>query len=97
MLPTLSAAALAVGLLVAARPVRADAVSDFRAGATVKLRVATVDIGNGPRSAGKITRSQAVGSLDLSVAVRDLGFPVANTLHLRGSSLGGGRVEYVVD
>jgi hypothetical protein len=97
MLSKLARAALAMALVAAARPAQADAVDDFRNGTTILLRMVGANAGNGVRAGGGVAIGKAAGTLDFALAATDLGMPVAITMHLHGSSLGGGRVVYTVD
>ena len=80
-------------LLLAAATAHADPVADFRAGTTLVVRVATIDLG-GSRTNTNIILSKQAGTLDFDLRAADLGVKAAITVHLRGVSLGGGTIRY---
>ena len=85
-------------LAATAGAARADATADFMAGTTVKLRRATVDLGNGSRSSsGSVAIRKESGTLDFDIHASDLGVPVPIVIRLRGTALGHGWIEYAVD
>lgn len=89
---------LPVFVLLAGGAAHADPVADFQAGAAVRLERATVDLGNGPRSSsGSDVIGRRAGALDLTLEAAHLGVDLPIALHLRGTALGGGVIEYAVD
>ena len=98
MLTRLAPAAIAVALLAAARPARADAVTDFKNGTQVWLRTGTAEMnGDGGRTTGDALITKTGGTLDFTLRASDLGMPVSVSIRLRGASLGGGHVLYTFD
>jgi hypothetical protein len=76
----------------------ADPAADFATGAAVFVETATVELGNGPRtSTGSGVLAKRAGALDLVLSAASFGVDLPIALHLRGTSLGGGVIEYVVD
>ncbi len=82
----------------AASPTRADVLADFRAGTTVTVGSATVDLGTGPRtSSGTRGLRKTPDSLDVTLSAADLGLALPITVHLRGTLLRDGHLEYTID
>ncbi len=85
-------------LLAAARTSHADAVADFTSGTAVRVAAATVDLGDGPRSSsGSAAIAKRSGTLDFTLQASDLGVTLPLTVHLRGSTRGGGWIEYTIN
>jgi hypothetical protein len=89
---------LPLALLAAAPAAHADPVADFETGTAAFVETATVDLGNGPRTStgsGALTKRER--SLDLVVKASDFGVELPISLHLRGTSLRDGTIQYVVE
>ncbi len=97
MVSKYSAAAVAVALVAAARLAHADPVADFKSGTTVTVRLTTADAGGGPRTNPGVQVAKAAGRLDFELQAADLGIDIPITLHLRGASVGSGRILYTID
>jgi hypothetical protein len=96
MFSKLTPAVVAIGLL-AARSAHADAIGDFKTGTTVAVQMATVDIGDGPRSTGGAAVYKPSGTLDFALSAADLGMNAPVTIHLRGYAGRNGLIAFVVD
>jgi hypothetical protein len=92
MLTKPSAAALAVALVASAHLAHADPITDFRAGTTVHVRLATMD----SRTTGDVRLAKRAGTLDFDLAATDVGLAVPVTLHFRGA-VTGTRIVYTID
>jgi hypothetical protein len=89
---------LSLALLAAAPAAHADPVADFQTGTAVFVETATVDLGNGPRtSTGSGAFTKRERSLDLVVKASSFGVELPINLHLRGTSLRDGTIQYVVE
>jgi hypothetical protein len=85
-------------LAAAANTAHADAVTDFKTGAAVKISTATVDLGDGPRSSsGSSVLAKRAGTLDFDLQASDLGAKVPIRVHLRGTAGSAGRIDYSID
>jgi hypothetical protein len=83
-------------LLAGVATAHADPVADFKAGTGALVRKATVSVG-GSFTSTNIAVQKKSGTLDFELRAADLGVDLPITIDLLASSVGNGRIHYVVD